>query len=457
MRFFFNQLTAAQKLCLSFIFVIILGSVLLSLPIFHLPSAPKTAYIDHLFTVVSMVCVTGLSVFPIADIYNHAGLILSMILIQIGGLGLITLIAFSYYTLRRKLSLSDLTVLQSSLSRESSRHLNKFLYSIYKFTFFVEMACAGILMIDFIPRFGFINGIFNAIFLSVSAFCNAGFDNLGNNSLIDFQTNPLVNLTIAFLIIAGGLGFANWIDIVHRLKDYLKSKPKKLSLTLRRLKIQTRLVLLTTLILLTGGTLLSWLIEYHNPNTIGNLNFFQQGLVSFFQTVTMRTAGFATIDYSQAHSATNFLFIIQMIIGGAPGGTAGGIKIACASLIVLLFKSELRGDKHVTFSKKRIPQEIIQQVLTILVFFFSVFIIGYFLLLVTEPSQSPFALLFETASALATVGVSMNLTSQLSLLGRVIIMLLMFLGRVGPLTVLLSLSQKQKTTITYPRADISLG
>ncbi|MGT2829964.1 TrkH family potassium uptake protein [Streptococcus hillyeri] len=457
MRSFFNHLTAAQKLCLSFIIVIILGSSLLSLPIFHLPSAPQTSYLDHLFTVISMVCVTGLSVFPISEVYNHAGLTLSMLLIQIGGLGLVTLIAFSYYTLRRKLSLSDLGVLQNSLSRESSRHLNRFLFSVYKFTFFVEIACACLLMIDFIPRFGLASGIFNSLFLAVSAFCNAGFDNLGSSSLISFQTNPIVNLTIAFLIIAGGLGFANWIDIVHRLKDYVKNKPKNLSLVLRKLKIQTRLVLLATAILLTGGTIITWLIERHNPNTIGNLHLFQQGLVSFFQTVTMRTAGFATIDYSQAHSATNFIFIIQMIIGGAPGGTAGGIKLACAALIVLLFRSEFRGDKQVTFANRSIPKSIIRQMLTILVFFFTVFIMGYFFLLLAEPELSPFALLFETASALATVGVSMNITPQLSFFGRVIIMLLMFIGRVGPLTVLLSLSQKQKTPITYPKADITLG
>lgn len=457
MKSFFNRLTAAQKLCLSFVVVIFVGSLLLSLPFFHLSSAPKTTYLDHLFTVVSMVCVTGLSVFPIADVYNHAGLIICMILIQIGGLGLVTLIAFSYYTLRRKLSLSELTVLQSSLSRDSSRNLNKFLFSVYKFTFFVEMACAILLMFDFIPRFGPAHGVFNAIFLAISAFCNAGFDNLGSNSLISFKTNPLVNLTIAFLIIAGGLGFANWIDLIHRFQDYLKSKPKNISLTLRKLKIQTRLVLLTTFILLTGGTIVSWLIERHNPHTIGNLSLFHQGLVSFFQTVTMRTAGFATIDYTQAHSATNFLFIVQMIIGGAPGGTAGGIKIACAALVVLLFRSELRGEKQVTFANRSIPQETIRQVLTILVFFFSVFVMGYFLLLLTDPHLPPFALLFETASALATVGVSMNLTPHLSILGRIIIMLLMFLGRVGPLTVLLSLSQKQKTSLTYPKADISLG
>lgn len=171
----------------------------------------------------------------------------------------------------------------------------------------------------------------------------------------------------------------------------------------------------------------------------------------------MRTAGFATIDYTQAHTATNFLFIIQMIIGGAPGGTAGGIKLASAAILFLLFRSELRGEKQVIFAKRHIPQNLVRQVLTILVFFFSVFITGYFLILIVEPTFSPYALLFETASALGTVGVSMNVTPQLNVLGRIIIMLLMFIGRVGPVTVLLSLSQKQKTPITYPKIDISLG
>lgn len=457
MKLFFKHLTAAQKLCISFILVIAVGSISLSMPIFHQADAPPTTYLDHLFTVVSMVCVTGLAVFPVSEVYNLAGQILSMIIIQIGGLGLVTLIAISLYTLRRKLTLSELSVLQSSLSRDSTRHLNKYLYSVYKFTFFVEGLCALILMIDFIPRYGLAKGAFNALFISVSAFCNAGFDNLGSNSLIPFQNNIIINLTVAFLIFAGGLGFANWIDIVHRLKDFIKNKPHHLPLVLRKLKIQTRLVLITTAIVLTLGTFLAWLIESRNPNTIGNLPLGQQIMVSFFQSVTMRTAGFATIDYTQAHTATNFLFIIQMIIGGAPGGTAGGIKVACAAIVFLLFRSELRGQKDVTFAKRSISQSVIRQVLSVLVFFFSVFFIGYFLILLAEPDLPPFALLFEAASALGTVGVSMDITTHLHDFGKYIIILLMFMGRVGPLTVLLSLSQKHKTAITYPQADISLG
>ena len=452
-----KEFSVTQKLCLSFILVILIGSILLSLPIFHKDTAPQTTYLDHLFTVVSMVCVTGLSVFPIADVYNVLGQVVSLLLIQIGGLGLVTLIALSYFTLKKKLSLTDQSILQSSLSHSSSSQLKTYLISVYYFTFGMEFLSALLLMIDFIPRFGLKSGIFNAIFLAVSAFCNAGFDNLGSSSLIAFQTNTLVNLVIAGLIIAGGLGFANWFDIIAVVKDQFREKPYTPFRRFRRLKIQTRLVLQTTGIILFLGTLLTWLLELQNPNTLGKLPPFHQLLTAFFQTVTMRTAGFATIDYSQALPATNFSFIVQMIIGGAPGGTAGGIKLACASLIYLLFRAEFRGDRQVTFSGRSIPEAIMRQVLTILVFFFSVFVIGYFLLLIAEPTLSPFALLFETASALATSGVSMNLTSQIGTFGRIVLICLMFIGRVGPITVILSLSQKQKTAVTYPKTDISLG
>lgn len=454
---FISKWPVTRRLSFSFIIVILIGSLVLSQPIMHYADAPKTSYFDHLFNVVSMVCVTGLSVFAVGDVYNGYGQTIVMLLMQIGGLGLVTLIAISSFALHRKMNLSDQTLLQSALSRDNGQDLKHFLYLVYRFTIIVELGAALILMIDFIPRFGIGHGIFNAIFLAISAFCNAGFDNLGSVSLQHYTTNPIINLTIIGLIIAGGLGFGVWQDLIACIHRYLTQQPKRLRTIFRPLTTQSRLVLKTTAIILILGTTLSWLLEYHNAKTIGNMSPLQQLMTSFFQTVTMRTAGFATIDYEKANLATNFLYIIQMVIGGAPGGTAGGIKITVIAIIALLFKAELSGQTEVSFNHRTIDYRVIKQTLTVIIFFFTIMIIGYLLLLVVEKSISPFRLLFETASAIATVGVSMNVTPELSPAGRFIIMVLMFIGRVGPITVLLSLLQKTEHTVHYAKSTISLG
>lgn len=404
-----------------------------------------------------MVCVTGLSVFPVAEVYNGLGQVISIILMQIGGLGLVTLIAVSTYLLRRRMNLSSQNILQSALSYDNSGHLKRYLFNVYKITFIIESLIAILFLIDFIPRFGVSHGIFNAIFLAVSAFCNAGFDNLGGDSLKPFVLNPLLNLLFMILIVSGGIGFAVWVDIKRAIKAFLADRPYHLKTFTRKLSNQTRLVLDTTAVILILGTAITWLLEANNPKTIGLYNPFQQFMVSLFQTVTMRTAGFATISYLDTHTATNILYMIQMIIGGAPGGTAGGVKVTTVAITFLLFKSELAGQSEVTYHHRIIANKVIKQTLTVLIFFFSILIVGYILLLQFEPYHDPIALLFEAVSAIATVGVSMDLTPQLSTSGRLVIMALMFIGRVGPLTVLLSLLQKKEKEIQYAQANITVG
>jgi len=454
---FLKRLSGTQRLTVSFLIVIFIGSILLSLPITHYQNAPSTNYLDHLFTVVSMVCVTGLSVFPVAEVYNGLGQVISVILMQIGGLGLVTLIAVSTYLLRRRMNLSSQNILQSALSYDNSGHLKRYLFNVYKITFIIESLIAILFLIDFIPRFGVSHGIFNAIFLAVSAFCNAGFDNLGGDSLKPFVLNPLLNLLFMILIVSGGIGFAVWVDIKRAFKAFLTDRPYRLKTFTRKLSNQTRLVLNTTAVILILGTAITWLLEANNPKTIGLYNPFQQFMVSLFQTVTMRTAGFATISYLDTHTATNILYMIQMIIGGAPGGTAGGIKVTTVAITFLLFKSELAGQSEVTYHHRIIANKVIKQTLTVLIFFFSILIVGYILLLQFEPHHDPIALLFEAVSAIATVGVSMDLTPQLSTSGRLVIMALMFIGRVGPLTVLLSLLQKKEKEIQYAKTNITVG
>ncbi|HHJ7347486.1 TPA: potassium uptake transporter channel subunit KtrB, partial [Streptococcus pyogenes] len=324
-RSFIKSLSVTQRLTFSFAIVILIGTLLLSMPFTHYQNGPNTVYLDHFFNVVSMVCVTGLSVVPVAEVYNGIGQTIAMALMQIGGLGLVTLIAVSTFALKRKMRLSDQTLLQSALNRGDSKDLKHYLFFAYKVTFSLEAFAAIVIMIDFIPRFGWKNGIFNSIFLAVSAFCNAGFDNLGSSSLKDFMLNPTLNVIITFLIISGGLGFAVWVDLGVAFKKYFFEKPHCYGATFRKLSNQSRLVLQTTAVILFLGTFLTWFLEKDNSKTIANFSLHQQLMVSFFQTVTMRTAGFATISYNDTLAPTNILYMIQMVIGGAPGGTAGGI------------------------------------------------------------------------------------------------------------------------------------
>ena len=343
--------------------------------------------------------------------------------------------------------MSDQDLLQSALSRDNQKDLKAYLFKVYKITFSIEALAALVIMTDFIPRFGLSHGIFNSLFLAVSAFCNAGFDNLGSNSLQDYATNPTINLAVAFLI----------MSLIQLMRRYIKDRPRNWKLACRPFSNQSRLVLISTGCLLLGGTLLAWLLEIDNSKTIGTLNVWQQLLVSFFQTVTMRTAGFATISYTNADFSTNLLFMIQMIIGGGPGGTAGGIKVTTASIMFLLFKSELSGNSSVVFRNRIISNKTILQAFTVILFFLTMLFVGYVILLETNPTLSPLGLLFESVSAIATVGVSMDLTPNLNTLGRLVIMALMFIGRVGPITVLLSLMTKKEKHISYAPTDISVG
>ncbi|HFI0464317.1 TPA: TrkH family potassium uptake protein [Streptococcus suis] len=452
----FKPMTIPQRLTLSFVLVILIGSLLLSLNIMHQPGV-TTSYIDHLFTTVSMVCVTGLTTIVVANTYNMLGQMICILLMQIGGLGLITVLAALTFNMKNKLSLKDQLTLQASFTHEGNHDFKALLRSIYRFTALVEGTAALILSFKFVPEFGWIKGIFNAIFISVSAFCNAGFDNLGATSLQLRANDWVLNLVIAFLIIAGGMGFIVWFDLVKIIKGLDFKSPIKSKYYWNKLSTHTQLVLVTTGIILGIGTLATWATEWHNPMTLAKYNLLDQGLISFFQTVTMRTAGFASLDYSVTRPVTNLLYMIQMVIGGAPGGTAGGIKITTAAVLFLLLKAELVGTDNINFKKRALNIRVIRQTIVVIIFFFAMYLVGFGFLLATQPQVEAFPLMFEVTSALATVGVTMNVTGQLDTVGKIVIMFLMFLGRVGPSTVLLSVVTQRKKEIQYPKADIFLG
>lgn len=451
-----EEWSTTRKITFSFLIVILIGSLLLSLPWMHRPGV-QVGYLEHLFTAVSMVCVTGLSLVSVKEVYSMAGQVVSVGLMQIGGLGLITLISISFYHLKKRLSLKDQYTLQEALNYPSSREIRRFLSTVYRFTFAIEGIGAALLLFEFVPRFGWAKGSWTAVFTAVSAFCNAGFDNLGSNSLQDYVTNPLVSLTVAGLIISGGLGFSVWKELGERCMAFVKEQPRSLKRSWRKLSHHSRLVLMMTGGLLLGGMLLSWLTEAGNPQTIGRLPLGQQALASFFQSATMRTAGFATIDYTMTMPGTNFIYLILMFVGGAPGGTAGGVKVTTVALMILLCIAEMKGSEQVGFGYRSFPRALIRQAVTLLSVFSMVLLAGFGLLLLTNPQLGFQELLFEAVSAMATVGVSMNLTSRLNLAGDIIIMIMMFIGRVGPLTFFLSMMQRERREIKYAETNVLIG
>ena len=442
-------LSPARRIFLSFAGVILIGSLLLSLP-FVQASDSQATYFDHLFTTASMVCVTGLFTQPVATTYNVWGQLICMLLIQIGGLGLMTFIGVFYIQGKQKLSLRSRETIQESFSYGETRSLKAFIRSIFLTTFLVEGLGAFLLSFRFIPEFGWGRGIFTSIFLAISAFCNAGFDNFGSSSLVAFQTDPLINLVIAGLIITGGLGFMVWFDLATQFDK------KK-----RRLRFHTKLVLFLTAGILLFGTVSTLFTEWHNPGTIGNLSVPEKMLVSFFQTVSMRTAGFASIDYTQARPVTLFIYILQMFLGGAPGGTAGGLKITTFFVLLVFARSELLGLPHANVAQRTIEARTVQKSFSVFIIFLMTFLLGLMLLGITAEGTPRFIyLMFETISALATVGVTANLTPELGKLALSIVMVLMFIGRIGPLTLLVSLADYQpdkKDLIQYMKADISIG
>ncbi|NQJ69476.1 TrkH family potassium uptake protein [Streptococcus suis] len=426
-------LSPGQRIIISFLLVILIGSLLLSLPISQ-ASTSTAHYWDHLFTTVSMVCVTGLFTKAVAETYSVFGQIICMLLIQIGGLSLIGFIGLFALRGGRRINFMSMATLQEALNRSDTKHFRSFIESAFAFTLAVEALGALLLSFHFIPEFGFARGLFTSIFLAVSAFCNAGFDNFGATSIVQYADNPLINLTLASLIIMGGLGFSVWFDLQTQIgqKGHL-----------RRLGFHSKVVLGLTASILAIGTLLTLISEWNNPSTIGNLSFGNKLLISFFQTVTMRTAGFASIDYTKAQPITLLIYIFQMMLGGAPGGTAGGIKITAFITLFLYARSEILGLPHTNFMGRTIDNLTIRKAFATFSVFLLMFLFGLFALALTDHKQPLLLLIFEVMSALATVGVTANLTPNLTMAGQAVIMALMFFGRIGPLSILASLSVRK--------------
>lgn len=457
----FFKLTASHIIAYSFLAVILIGAVLLSLPISS-ANGQGTNFIDALFTSTSAVCVTGLVVVNTMTYWSIFGKIVILTLIQIGGLGFMSLFTIVLIILGKKITLRGRILIQESFNLSTFKGMVMFLKKIVTATILIEGIGAIILSLRFIPEYGLKDGIFKGIFHSISAFCNAGFDILGDNSLMDYSTDYIVNITIMLLIVIGGLGFSVLIDILKYAKYKLKKLRNK-NVNFFVMSVHSRLTLAITIILILIGAIVTFVIEYNNPKTIGNLELHQKMLSSVFQSVTLRTAGFDAIGQDSLNYGSKFLAILLMAIGGSPGGTAGGIKTVTIGVLILAVLAVIRGKECITVYKRSISFYTVQKSLAIIIMMMMLIFSFTIILTVTEKGLGTeyefIDLLYEVVSALGTVGLSTGITSSLSTIGKFIIMLCMFIGRLGPITVVLALSfrKRKKINLHYPEEKILVG
>ncbi len=443
-----------QILISTFLVLIIVGTILLSLPVSNL--VKPASLIDNLFVAVSAVCVTGLSPITVATQYNLLGKTVLILLMQFGGLGLMTFIALAISLSSRHLSFSELQVFAGAAGMNSVYQVRSYIRHIVKYTLFFEGCGWLLLSFAFIPEYGIGKGIFNALFLSISSFTNAGFDPFSPNSLVPYQSNLFVNLVVMALIIVGGLGFMVWMEIFHKRK-FLKRQPEQ-STGVRNYSLHTRLVLRVTTLLIVSAAAMILLLEWNNPLTIGNANIGTKIIASLFQSVTLRTAGFMTVVIGNLRPATRWLMLPYMLIGGSPGGTAGGFKTTTFAIIVIMVYNRLHGNEGKVLKRKIKSCDFATAVSLISIYFLFLFI-GMIILLISDGINiGMFDLLFEAVSAIATVGLSAGITSALSPVGKLAICLLMFAGRVGPVAIISSFQRKStRQRIQYPDGDIMLG
>ena len=439
------NLSPPQIIVGGFALVIFIGTILLNLPISS-TRGESIGFVDALFTATSAVCVTGLVVVDTGTYWTTFGKTIILLLIQIGGLGFMTLATLGALIIGKKISLKERLLIQESLNQNKLSGIVNFTRQIIFTTFFIESIGAFFLAIVFVPEFGFLKGIGYSIFHSISAFCNAGFDIIGGGrSLTPYVNNTLINLTIMSLTILGGLGFTVISDIATKRK-------------FKRLSLHSKIVLFVSAILILVPFILFFFMEYSNEGTIKELSLKGKLLASLFQAVTPRTAGFNTIDLAGMQNSSKLLTTVLMFIGGSPASTAGGIKISTLAVLILAVRTLITGKDDVYAFKRKISYSSVNKALAVLFVGLSVIISGTMILSLTEPSKEFLYVLFETVSAFGTVGLSLGITGELSVFGRLVVILIMFTGRVGALTILLALATKEKKVLyKFPEDKVIVG
>ena len=437
---------------ISFFIVIIMGSILLSLPI-SAKNGANVDYIDALFTATTSTCVTGLVTVPTFSTWSLFGQIVILILIQIGGLGVVAFMAAVMIIINKKMKIKDYQLIQDAFNLNTLSGLKQFIKHVFLGTVIIELIGAILYMFVFVPEYG-TKGIWISIFNSISAFCNAGIDVIGETSLCNYAVNPLVNITTSMLIVLGGLGFIVWWDVLRVFKQFKNKKFK----CFKSLTLHSKIVISSTLVLIFGGALLIFLFEYNNVNTIANLNLFDKIQVSLFQSITTRTAGFASIPQESLTDQSSVISLILMFIGGSPVGTAGGIKTITVVSLFAVAVTSIRNKKEVVLFNRNLSNEIKRKAVAVTIMSFTILIVSTILLSLTM-ERSILDILYETVSATATVGLSRNLTPFLNSIGKIIIIITMYLGRVGPISLAVAFKSQKVVSnkILNPTEEVSIG
>ena len=445
-------LSTTHIILLSFLITIMIGSFLLSLPVSS-SDGKAVPYLDALFTATTATCVTGLVTLPTATTWSVFGQIIILLLIQIGGLGIITIMSAFMILLHKRMGISDRLLLQDAFNLNSLSGIVRFVKRVLLGTFLVEAAGAILYMTVFIPEFG-LKGIWISVFTSISAFCNAGIDIIAENSLCSYATNPIINTVTALLIILGGIGYIVWWDVMGLSSSSAGKKHRHF----RNLSLHSKIAIATTLILIFGGGLLIFLFEYHNPLTIGSLSVFDKIQVALFQSVTVRTAGFATIAQQDLTGASSILCLLLMFIGGSPVGTAGGIKTVTAAVLAVSALATIQNRQDVSIFNRNISRQAVNKAVAVAMMSFVIMFTST-LLLSAVTSADALDILFETVSATATVGLTRDLTPSLNTAGKLVIIGTMYWGRVGPISLALALntSRKNNNIIKNPTEEINVG
>jgi trk system potassium uptake protein len=441
------NLSPAQVVLITFGLIIMVGAFLLVLPISAAPGV-TISFIDALFTSTSATCVTGLSTISLRDSFSVPGQIIVLTLIQIGGLGIMTLSSSMTILMGKTLAMREQLMMQDLLEVTSLDDLLNMIIAIIKYTFIIELWGGIVLTLAFFTdgmEFG--QAIYYGFYHSISAFCNAGFA-LFNNSLENYAVNPFINLTITVLIIMGGLGFIALRD----LKEMFVHRRNFLNLTLH-----TKIVVIVNLALIASGTLFIFFNEF--LNSLVNYDLLDKLQISYFQSVSTRTAGFNTISLNNFHPHTIYVMTLFMFIGASPGSTGGGIKTTTFAILVQSIRSTLRGREHVEMFDRKIPQNLILRAISVIIISLIIISVFIFLILKIETDKSFLPLFFEVISAFATVGLSLGVTGSLSALGKLTLIALMYIGRVGPLTMVLAIGQNRVVSadINYPDGRIMIG
>ena len=443
-----QNLNPARIVVTSFAIVILTGALLLMLPIAS-RDGQVTPFLTCLFTATSSTCVTGLIMVDTWVHWTLFGQIVIILMIQLGGLGFMTVITLASFALRRRIGLSERLIMVSTLNLNDMDGVVRVVRHALMGTFLFEGVGAILLTFCFIPQYGALGGIWRGIFHSISAFCNAGFDLLGNNgaftSLLSYNGNPVVLLTIMSLIVIGGLGFFVWEDIFRHWRQ-----PRSLSL-------YTKMVLLLTGALIVGGALFFLAVEWDNPATLGEMPLWKKILNGFFQSVTLRTAGFDSIGQGGLRDSSLAMSCILMLIGGSSGSTAGGLKTATVGILLLTIRATLAGRSEVTLRGRAISHSRVMDAMTLTMIVLILFLAGSMVISVAD-GEAFLPAAFETASAMGTVGVTTGITPGLSAFSHVFLITMMFLGRVGIMSFSVAfLARRSPAKLKYPTVEFMVG